>query len=103
VDVPLSAILFDIGSEKMNKTWVYIGVWGFMVATTLLEIYTFTTSLSVMDKTVGIMALAFAQVIANATFFLNLGYEKKIVMVLPIIALIVLQTLLVTAIVSVGR
>jgi hypothetical protein len=103
VDFLVSTVLPNIGSEKMNKALLYIGIWGSMVSATLLEIYISTTSLSVINKAESIIALAFVQAIANAVFFQNLGYEKKIVSALPIIALVALQTLLVTAIISVGR
>jgi heme/copper-type cytochrome/quinol oxidase subunit 4 len=87
----------------MNKALMYISVWGLMVSATMLEIYIFTTSLSAQFKTSSIIALAISQALANAVFFQNLGYEKKIVSLLPIISLLALQTLLITAILSVGR
>jgi heme/copper-type cytochrome/quinol oxidase subunit 4 len=87
----------------MNKALMYISVWGLMVSATMLEIYIFTTSLSAQFKTSSIIALAISQALANAVFFQNLGYEKKIVSLLPVISLLALQTLLITAILSVGR
>lgn len=74
-----------------------------MVSATLVEIYISTTSLSITGKVSGIIALAIVQAIANAAFFQNLGYERKIVSLLPLLALVAIQALLVTAIISVGR
>jgi hypothetical protein len=88
--------------KKVNKSLIYVGVWALMVSATLLELHIFTASFSATGKTVAILALAIAQAFANAAIFQNLGYERKIVALLPIIALLVLQTLLVTAVLSVG-
>jgi len=74
-----------------------------MVAATLVEIYIFTTSLSVQYKVVSILTIAIVQAITNAAFFQNLRYEKKVLSLLPILSIVVLCTLLVTAILSVGR
>jgi len=86
----------------MNKTAVYMGIWGLMVAATLLEVFIFTTNLSVESKTASILALAIVQALSNAAFFQNLRYEKKIIAFLPLLSIIGLCTLLVTAILSVG-
>jgi heme/copper-type cytochrome/quinol oxidase subunit 4 len=86
----------------MRKLTLYISIWGLMVAATLVEIYIFTTSLSVQYKVASILTLAVAQAITNAAFFQNLRYEKKIISLLPILSIVVLCTLLVTAILSVG-
>ena len=86
----------------MKKVTLYVSIWGLMVAATLVEIYIFTTTLSVEYKVSSILALAIAQAITNAAFFQNLRYEKKIIALLPILSLVVLCTLLVTAVLSVG-
>jgi heme/copper-type cytochrome/quinol oxidase subunit 4 len=87
----------------MKKVSLYISIWGLMVAATLVEIYIFTTSLSVQYKVVSILTIAIVQAITNAAFFQNLRYEKKVLSLLPILSIVVLCTLLVTAILSVGR
>jgi len=87
----------------MNKATLYLSVWGLMVAATLIEIYIFTTSLPELFKVSSILALAIAQSLANAAFFQNLRYEKKIIALLPLLSIVVLCTLLVTAVLSVGR
>lgn len=79
-----------------------MGIWGLMVAATLLEVFIFTTNLSVESKTASILALAIVQALSNAAFFQNLRYEKKIIAFLPLLSIIGLCTLLVTAILSVG-
>jgi heme/copper-type cytochrome/quinol oxidase subunit 4 len=89
--------------KKMNKVTSYVTIWGLMVAATLVEIYIFTTTLSAQYKVSSILALAIAQAITNAAFFQNLRYEKKVIALLPILSIVVLCTLLITAILSVGR
>ena len=86
----------------MNKTALYMSIWGLMGAATMLEVFIFTTDLSVESKTASILALAIAQALSNAAFFQNLRYEKKIIAFLPLLSIIGLCTLLVTAILSVG-
>ena len=88
--------------KEMKKVTLYVSIWGLMVAATLVEIYIFTTTLSVEYKVSSILALAIAQAITNAAFFQNLRYEKKIIALLPILSIVVLCTLLVTAVLSVG-
>ena len=73
-----------------------------MVIATMLEVFIFTTDLSAEYKTVSILALAIAQAVSNAAFFQNLRYEKKIIAFLPLLSIIGLCTLLVTAVLSVG-
>lgn len=89
--------------KEMNKVASYITIWGLMVAATMVEIYIFTTTLSEQFKVSSILALAIAQAITNAAFFQNLRYEKKIIAFLPVLSIIILCTLLITAILSVGR
>jgi heme/copper-type cytochrome/quinol oxidase subunit 4 len=86
----------------MNRIAVYFSLWGLMVIATMLEVFIFTTNWSSANKTISILALAIAQAITNAAFFQNLRYEKKIMAFLPLLSIIGLCTLLVTAILSVG-
>jgi hypothetical protein len=79
-----------------------MSIWGLMVAATMLEVFIFTTDWSAEFKTASILALAIAQALSNAAFFQNLRYEKKIIAFLPLLSIIGLCTLLVTAILSVG-
>jgi len=74
-----------------------------MVAATLLEIYIFTTPLSVIYKVFSIISLAIAQALTNAAFFQNLRYEQKMLSLLPLLAIVGLETLVITALLSVGR
>jgi hypothetical protein len=87
----------------MNKAATYIIVWGLLVSATLLEILIFTTSWIIEFKIAGILSLAIAQALTNAAFFQSLRYEKKMLSFLPLMSLIGLQTLVLTAILSVGR
>ena len=86
----------------MNRIAIYFSLWGLMVIATMLEVFIFTTNWSSANKTISILALAIAQAITNAAFFQNLRYEKKIMAFLPLLSIIGLCTLLVTAILSVG-
>lgn len=86
----------------MNRIAVYFSLWGLMVIATMLEVFIFTTNWSSANKTISILALAIAQAITNAAFFQNLRYEKKIMAFLPLLSIIGLCTLLVTAVLSVG-
>ncbi len=87
----------------MDRKTLYISIWGLLVAATFGEIYIFTTALSVEYKAVSILILAGSQAVTNAAFFMNLRYEKKVISLLPLLAIITISTLIVTAILSVGR
>jgi len=87
----------------LKKAVIYTSVWALMVAATLLEIYIFTTPLSVIYKVFSIISLAIAQALTNAAFFQNLRYEQKMLSLLPLLAIVGLETLVITALLSVGR
>ena len=82
----------------MKKTTMYVTIYGFMVAATLLQVFIATTSLSAYFKGLGIVVLAIAEVLFSAGYFLNLRYESRALAILPIGGLFILSTFAVAAI-----
>jgi len=80
---------------------VYVAIWILLVAATLLEVVTrlylpFGVSLMI----VGIIVISAAKAVSIALYYQHLRYEPKSISLLPLLALIVLSTLLITSILS---
>ena len=82
----------------MKKTTIYVMIYGFMVAATLLQAFIVTTGLSTYFKGLSIIVLAIAEAFFSAGYFLNLRYESKALAILPIGGLFILSTFAVAAI-----
>ncbi len=81
---------------------LYVVIWVILVAATILEVETRFLSGTAQLLVVGIIAISSAKAVVIALYFQHLRYESRAIKVLPLLALIALGALAVTAIVSLG-
>ena len=82
---------------------VYVAIWGLLVAATLLEVVTrLYLPLGISLLIVGIIIISAAKAVSIALYYQHLRFEPKSISLLPLLALIVLSTLLITSILSMG-
>jgi hypothetical protein len=86
----------------MNKIWEFVALWGYFVTATLGQVYISTLQAISNLKIVGILSLAFSEVLLSAGYYQNLRHEKKFLVMLPLIAMLAVLGLMITAILSVG-
>jgi cytochrome c oxidase subunit 4 len=80
---------------------VYVAIWALLVAATLLEVATrLYLPVGISLLIVGIIVISAAKAVSIALYFQHLRYEPKVLSILPLAALIVLSTLLITSILS---
>jgi cytochrome c oxidase subunit 4 len=80
----------------------YIAIWALLVAATFTEVVTrfLPSAMSILIS--GIIVISTAKAVSIALYYQHLRHEPKALALLPVAALIVLSTLLITAILSVG-
>jgi cytochrome c oxidase subunit 4 len=81
---------------------LYVVIWAILVAATILEVETRFLAGTAQFLVAGIIAISSAKAIIIALYFQHLRYESKTIQMLPLLALIALGALAVTAIVSLG-
>jgi len=81
---------------------LYVVIWVILVAATILEVETRFLSGTAQLLVAGIIAISSAKAVVIALYFQHLRYESRAIKVLPLLALIALGALAVTAIVSLG-
>ncbi|MCW3994829.1 MAG: hypothetical protein NWE98_01605 [Candidatus Bathyarchaeota archaeon] len=86
----------------MNRIFVYVLVWAVMVAGTLLQVVIFNSSATANLKNLGVVAIAVAEILLAATFYLNLRYEPKILALFPILAILAVVVFITAATLAVG-
>ena len=81
---------------------LYVVIWVILVAATILEVETRFLSGTVQFLVAGIIAISSAKAIVIALYYQHLRYESRAIKILPLLALVALGALAVTAIVSLG-
>ncbi len=81
---------------------LYVVIWVILVAATVLEVETRYLSGTISFLIAGIVAISSAKAVIIALYFQHLRYESRAIKVLPLLALVALGALAVTAIVSLG-
>ncbi len=79
---------------------LYVVIWAILVAATLLEVETRFLSGTAQYLVAGIIAISSAKAVIIALYFQHLRYESRAIKVLPLMALLALGALAVTAIYS---
>ncbi len=82
----------------MNRAWYYVVVWVLMVAATFVQVYIIESSSSATFKQVSIIVIAAAEAITAATYYQNLRYETRVLSFVPIVALLVVSSLMILSI-----
>ncbi len=86
----------------MEKTAVYVWIWVLMLVAVLGQVLAFTSSSPSTITSVSIILLSAVEALLSGAFFMNLRSEAKMLTLFLLMALLVLTSLLVTAILSVG-
>ncbi len=88
----------------MANTNTYVGVWLMLVVATIMEVTVryLLPGFSLVSVVYAVAIISIVKGVLIALYFQHLRYEKKTIGALPIVAVLVLCTLLITAILSVG-
>lgn len=86
----------------MDKMAVYIWIWVLMLVAVLGQDLAFTSAPASTITDVSILLLAVVEAFLSGAFFMNLRNEPKMLTSFLLMALLVLTSLLITAILSVG-
>ena len=86
----------------MASNKIYVALWALLVLATLAEVTVRSLSISLSVLIIGIIAISTAKAVSIALYFQHLRYEPKVLAILPLAAIVVLSTLLITALLSLG-
>ncbi len=86
----------------MDKIVVYIWIWVLMLVAVLGQVLIFTGVVQSTITDVAIILLSTVEALLSGAFFMNLRNEPKMLTSFVLMALLVLISLLITAILSVG-
>ncbi len=86
----------------MADSKLYVAIWAILVEATIMEVVTRFMPTQFELLIFGIVAIATMKAVLIALYFQHLKYEPKALSLAPIAALLVLSTLLITAIISMG-
>ncbi len=79
---------------------LYISIWVFLVAATVMEVVTRFLPAGISLLITGILVIATAKAILIALFYQHLRFETRILSILPISGILVLSTLLIVSILA---
>ncbi len=85
----------------MDKTPYYFLVWSLIVLGTITQVIIFDFASSDTSKVLGILTIAFLQVVLSSAIFWNLRYEARFLSLFPLLTLLFLVAFAITAIFSV--